>query len=72
MSNSLHFDGAAPAPPLPQNGIPEEGTPVWERYLAAENAARAIAGAGHNAARAATLAADAAAAKATREKHGKV
>jgi hypothetical protein len=67
---SLHFDGVNEAPPLPKNGIPEEGTPAWERYLAAEQRARDVAGSGINHQRLATIEADRKAVEESRKKHG--
>lgn len=69
----MHFDGNNPAPIAPHNEIgalPEPGTPAFDRYVEAENAAREIAGSGFNAARAATLARDRELAEETRRKHG--
>jgi hypothetical protein len=71
----MNFDGAAKGTPAaPRNDLsdlPEHGSPAWEQYLAAEKTAREPWASGINPDRNAVLAADAAAAKATRERFGK-
>jgi hypothetical protein len=66
----MNFDGdnAPPTPPHNNTSMcPEPGTPGFDKWVAAENAARERAGAGINHQRLATLAADKAAAEKTRK-----
>ena len=66
----MQFDGDTESPNHPENNcsnLPAMNSPEWKANQLAETIARAVAGSGVNRARAATLAADRAAAEKTRE-----